>query len=353
MLNQLNNSKLEFLNKKLQETELNISSDYFFHIDDIIYEHRNSFNYQLNEKLNNIKFVINEINNNTNTSDEFIIAKFYLENNINKKQIEEIYNIINHNNYIDLRNDNFGNMIIERLKNNNDLLFKIINDLIIELINNDNDYNKEIDKLKENGEFWNRLDNIILDNFETILKEIIPTFKFDLFQRLLKLNEIQNIRVLYNRVKYSLHQTMIYYLNLSESNNRLNLPQNIGTDILTFNNIESIIESKRNITISTLNTKLETLLINEKNDIAQKYIENIISDPIFEGQFNVSICDIIKNRLNQNLFSIGEKYAEQMKKNVIDIFISDYTNILDEYTQDINYHVNCYKNELLKKLNFI
>ena len=117
MINKIKNSKNEFVNKNKQKSVLNITSNNFFPINDIINSHINNFTLELNDKLNEIKVITNETNNKEKYNDEYILTNMYLENNINKKLIYDIYDNINHVKYIDLQSDVYHNMINDVWKN--------------------------------------------------------------------------------------------------------------------------------------------------------------------------------------------------------------------------------------------
>ena len=94
MLNQIKNNRTFFLNKNNQETMLNIKkNNYFFNIDNIIKEHLDTFNYQLNEKRGKIKLIVDESQSVNNNPEELIISKFYIENSINKNRLFHFYPI--------------------------------------------------------------------------------------------------------------------------------------------------------------------------------------------------------------------------------------------------------------------
>ena len=149
---------------------------------------------------------------------------------------------------------------------------------------------------KENNEFSKSLENIFMNNFENILNDIIPSYTNDFFERILKFNEIQKIKVLYENLKYLMYQGMIYYLNLSDSNQNLNLPKNIKDDILTFNDIANTIKIKSNEIFCILNETILNYNEQERQYITQKYITDIISDLFFESQFNININQMAFSR---------------------------------------------------------
>ena len=642
MINKIKNSKNEFVNKNKQKSVLNITSNNFFPINDIINSHINNFTLELNDKLNEIKVITNETNNKEKYNDEYILTNMYLENNINKKLINDIYDNINHVKYIDLQSDVYHNMINDVWKNEkeelnknfqftineinnynknefneeleqyqkllqnkiykefypsknleekinsmfsngikkedgetkkkiNEILESILNKVIYHLsnegkrlsdemtsynnnftfiekrlnnykikiynefysmliskidgfhnniiekfynnyinkglnefqnyllnatlgkaeflnmsINLDEIINKElnilikdyknitleqieflyqklyrdldelfsfsnikskinneidtyynskflpilkreaiysyasndasyydlspsiindidiyiqqeidkgheimkkmegnqyeineifianfsdvksdiIDKIKnkfenyisiqnkkEDQEMNKTIENMISDNFEKILNDFISSFSVDFYDRILRFNEIQKINILYQDLNYVLNQAKNSYIDISKYNKRLNLPINLKDEILTLNNIESIIQVKNNELIKILKSKLNDNFNEEKSFIAQKYITDITLDPLFELNFNKKIIEKIKEKLNSNSDKIEEKFMEQMNKKIRDSFIQKYHNILNKKAEEINHIIENYKNALRIKFN--
>ena len=204
---------------------------------------------------------------------------------------------------------------------------------------------------KEDAKFNKNLGEIIADNFDSILVDFVSTFSVDFYDRILKFNEIQKINILYEQLKYSLYQTMTYYINLSESNNNPNLPLNLKEGILTLNNIESIIQINNAEILSKLNSQLTSNFEEEKNYMIQSYIKDINTDPIFESEFSKKVMDKLKEKLNENTKDIEEKFVDSMEKNIRNSFINGYKNILNKAAEDLIKNIKDYKNQLIQKLS--
>ena len=205
--------------------------------------------------------------------------------------------------------------------------------------------------LKEKDEFNINLDKIILKNFNSILDNFIPLFSVDFFDRILKYNEIQKINILNEDLNYTLYHTMIFYLNLSNTYDNINLPLNLKNGILTLNDIESTINSKSIEILSTLNSKFNKYFEEEKNYFSERYINDINNDPIFETQFDENLIKKIKQKLNENTDKIREKFIEKINKNIKDSFINAYKNMLNKSNEALIKNIKEYKNQLTKKLN--
>ena len=209
--------------------------------------------------------------------------------------------------------------------------------------------------LNENQEFNKNMDEIIINNFDSILVNFIPLFSVDFFDRILKYNEIQKINVLNEELNFTLYHTMIYYLNLSSTYGNHVLPLDLKNGILTLNDIESTINSKGTEILSTLNSKFSKYFEEEKNYFSQRYITDINNDPIFETQFNENLMEKIKQKLNENTNKIEEKFMDEINNNVKSFFINGYKNILNKSNEALIKSIKEYKNQLSQKLknNFV
>ena len=202
---------------------------------------------------------------------------------------------------------------------------------------------------KEKIDFNTNIINIISDNFDKMLNYFIPFF-VDLFEKNIKSNEIEKIKILYNNLNYSLYETLIYYLNLSESNRQLNLPKNIQYGILNFNNIENILNTKRNEILNNLISKLTKYINSESTYFIQKYINSIITDSSFASKFSNKIYQIIKLKLESNNYKCKEQYEDKIRSFTVEPFVIEYTNIVNITTDNMNLTIQNYKNEIFSKL---
>lgn len=147
-IEKIKNSKIEITSKNYQENVLNKSITNFFPVDNIMNEHFNSFNSRLIEITNNIKLIVDEIKNKGDNPKELIIAKFYLENIINKNHINNIYDEIN-NGIINVPNNAVYNSTITTWNVYiNELIRNLYNSLNALNINIEINFNNELKKYK-------------------------------------------------------------------------------------------------------------------------------------------------------------------------------------------------------------
>ena len=148
LLSTLKNSRNEILDKTKQELKLQVNSNNFFFINNIINEHIQSFTTSITEKENNLQSIALELYKEN--PEELVVAKFYLENSINGKQIKENYDAINKATFVDLQTDVYQRLIDDIWKIDRDELIKnIINTLTKFNETNNNSFKFEKEKYIE------------------------------------------------------------------------------------------------------------------------------------------------------------------------------------------------------------
>jgi hypothetical protein len=142
------------------------------------------------------------------------------------------------------------------------------------------------------------------NNFNLFIDSFIPSFGKDFYDRILKYNEIQKIKSLFGNLKYSLTITLIYYIGLCSLHTSKYFPKDLKEKILSLNNIESIVKSKNNKVISTLNSKIDQFFESNKNYLVEKYITQMKDDPYIISSFNQKIKQYIDDILDgkRNVF---------------------------------------------------
>lgn len=154
-----------------------------------------------------------------------------MENNINKGKIEQIYDVINEDNFIDLKNEVYYKKLNYFWRNENDYLVKTIQIYIIELnINNKNNFNMELEIYKKiiqekfNNDFYTKenLEKKIDSIFNEGLVRISEDSKKQIFDILDSiLNKIKNhisnegSRLSNEKIKYK--ENYIYIKNRLET----------------------------------------------------------------------------------------------------------------------------------------
>ena len=177
------------------------------------------------------------------------------------------------------------------------------------------------------------LENINI-NFNNFINGFIPSFGKDFFERILRYNEIQKIKLLYNNLKYSLTITLIYYIQLCNSHTK-KFPKDLKNKIISLNNIESTVKSKNEKVLSTLNSKIEQFFDNTKNYLVEKYISQMKNDPFISNSFNEKIKAHIDYLLNGKRYIFEEKYIYMMNSYIKEPFMKQYSDTLNKESKDM------------------
>ena len=206
---------------------------------------------------------------------------------------------------------------------------------------------------QEKKEFDQIVGESAKNNFKALMDNFIPSFGVDFFNRILKFNEIQKIHMLYYNLKYSLAETILYYIGLVSINKGTYLPVDIKARLFTLNNLDIIVKNKNDFIISTLNDKLDGYFDETKNYIVNKYINDMITNEEFELKYTKNLQEIIKGIISGNSHNYENTYINLMRENVKVPFISEYTKVLNSATDDMKYFVENTKIEMKVELDSI
>ena len=210
---------------------------------DKTYDFSSSINDIINSKLNNI----------TN-----IISTFYWNNK----------NILN--NYILPSLD---------LSTINEKISDINNTIYNEFISSSFEYEK-----KQLNEF---LKNITITSFKISLNNTISLFGNIFFERYMKYNEIFKISSFKNNIKYSIVQLLLYYQFLYEFKNKNHeLRKDLIDKMHSMNNISKTIQIITKNIINKMEKQNDNFIENIKDEIIQKYINELKSDSYLNFFFN-------------------------------------------------------------------
>ena len=206
---------------------------------------------------------------------------------------------------------------------------------------------------QEKKELDKAVGEIAFNNFETLIDNFILNFGVDFFDRILKYNELQKIKVLYFNLRYSLIETIIYYIGLATDYNDIKLPVDIKLKLFKMNNFDSIAVEKNNYILSILNDKLNGYFEETKNYIVQKYIDEITISEEFDLKFKTEMKNKIITIIRGNIHKYEDKYINLMTENVKIHFIEQYTRILNEDTKEIKNYIEKEQIQLKSELDNI
>ena len=156
-------------------------------------------------------------------------------------------------------------------------------------------------------------------NFNDLLKNIIPTFGNDFFERIIKYNENFKITSLYNTLRYSIISTLAYYRTLYGSAGKIKaLTKDLKLKIYSLNDLDLIAQKRNNEVLNLLNKKVDEFITDSKDFLTDKYIEFFRNDNSIETNFT----GIVRQEILDNLIELRTDFNK------------DYLNLMDEYFKD-------------------
>ena len=313
-INKINLSKNEILIKENQEQILKINEKNFFNAYNYIINNINDLENQLQEKIDNFEILADELYTGE-THEELIVAKYYLENSMNGKQINEIFSNYYKETFIDFQYNVYEKLFKDIMKIDIDELKNNINQAIInskEMIENNFKFEKKqyIDILKNKiyKELYKpeELELLIKDMFSKGLKSINQNHKNIIYGYIDEvLNKIKShISSEASRISYEM---TLYSKNFTNITN-------------TLDNYKKIISEKFNSTILSAINNFYSSIINEfySNYIVfhlNKYQEFVINEKYGEAHFlNISIN--FTNIIYEIINNVNSEYENLSKKQI-------------------------------------
>ena len=335
----------------------------------------------VNELSNNYKFISKtQINNKYNKFYQNIFNQFELDsiqNNINQ-QINQQFDIfysslvnvakfeIGDEGYVsyDL-SDEIKNEINNSLETNNNNINTIIQNTKGENFNFDEKKWKKLDftrinlKLEEikksfnnfinqqSNKEQNELDEIIQKiiklNFNNLINNLIPSFGNDFFERIIFYNENFKIESLYNNINWGLIDTISYYLILYNYNSIQTLTNDLKIKIYNLNNLEELIEIKKQKIFESLNITINEFNKKSINQIKNNYLSYFNNDTSISLAFNENIKQIIKKNIFLIMPEIEDNFNKLLNKYLKERMLDSYSKILNLKSEEIFVNVRDHK----------
>lgn len=206
---------------------------------------------------------------------------------------------------------------------------------------------------QERKEFDKFIGENTINNFKNLVNNFIPSFGVDFFDRILKFNGIQKINLLYRNLKYSLAETIIYYIGLAATQKDKLLPVDIKLKLFTLNNLDSLVVSKNNYILSNLNDRLDAYFKEARNYVVDKYLTEMVTSEELDLKLNNELKEIIKSLITENKLNYEGEYMNMMQEYVKIPFVEKYNKILNEATEDMKQFIEYSKIELKVELDEI
>ena len=206
------------------------------------------------------------------------------------------------------------------------------------IVNNCNSLSKfvngEKDDEKEHVDEF--LKNIMRTNFNDLLKNIIPSFGNDFFERITTYNENFKITSLYKSLQYSLIVTLAFYQSLFGSSGKIKaLTKDLKLKIYSLNDLDLIAQKRNKEVLELLNSKVEEFIIVTKDFLIEKYILFFQNDVSIEKNFTGIVRQEILDNLIELRDDFNKAYLNLMNEFFKDKLITSYTKTMNKETKEM------------------
>ena len=174
-------------------------------------------------------------------------------------------------------------------------------------------------------------------NFNELLSEIILSFGNDFCDRIIQYHENFKITGLYNNLKYSIFQTISYYIMIKLVEDVKELPRDLKSKLYSLNNIDLIAKEKNNHVLDLLKKEIDDFIGKSKDKIISLFISNIDNYVIKENVFKYEINEILKEKLDDmredNI--IKNHYINLLNENFKNRFINSYIKSMNNQLEEL------------------
>ena len=191
----------------------------------------------------------------------------------------------------------------------------------------------------------------IYSNFDKLLKDVIPTFGEQFFNRIIKYNENFKISSLYNNIKFSLTETLLYYISLELVADVEALPKDLKTRIFNLNDLDLTISYINDTILELLEKKITEFITESRIKIIKEYNNYFLNDDEISTSFNSEVLKKINDSLILANPTISNDYKVMIEQYLKEKLFSSYTKIMNEKTNEIIQFVNEKKVLIKSKLS--
>ena len=179
------------------------------------------------------------------------------------------------------------------------------------------------------------IQNEIKLNLEDFLNNIIPTFGNIFFERIIDYNINFKIVDLYRNLHFALGQTLLYYQTLDVISNISDLPVDLKNRLYDLNNLDKTILKKAKKIKTLLDEELIKLINNLKDIAKEKYNHALKDDENIKNNFSTDILEKIDLNLGEIMPEIENSYQIMLEKYLKEKFIKEFSDTLDEKSDEI------------------
>ena len=207
------------------------------------------------------------------------------------------------------------------------------------------------EKQEQKNEINQIIQNIIKSNFDNLINNIIPTFGNQFFDRIIKYNENFKITNLYDNLKYSLSQTLAYYITLNIYGDVEALPKDLKIRLYNLNNLDLTVEKKNKQVLELLEKKISEFIFESKINIIEKYMSYLQEDISIQRSFSNLILEKINDNLIEMQPIMEKNYQDMLEKYLKERLINSYSKVMNDKTKEMAKIVSEEREKLRTKID--
>ena len=191
---------------------------------------------------------------------------------------------------------------------------------------------------------------VIKSNYNDLLNNIIPTFGTEFFDKIIKYNENFRINSLYNNLKFSLVQSLLYFKYLYKTSTDI-LPRELKIRIYNLNNLDSIVKSRNREILKLLERKITEFINQSKIDIMNEYLKRLGEDVHIKLNFDQNVLDNINDNLLEMHPDLGKNYLEMAESFFKEKLMKAYSDYMNKKTDEMAKVVNEQREILMAEID--
>ena len=200
---------------------------------------------------------------------------------------------------------------------------------------------------EQNSQVNKFINERIVSNFNDLLNNVIPTFGKQFFERIIKYNENFKISSLYDNLRFSLSETLLYYISLKICADVNALPKDLQIRLFNLNDLDITVLNKNKKILEILEDKVNEFIKDSQETIIKLYSSYLQDDAQISQAFSKTIMVKINDSLIQTMPEMGNNYKNMLQQYLKDKLILSYTNIINDKTDEIVLYIQN-KKEILK-----
>ena len=179
------------------------------------------------------------------------------------------------------------------------------------------------------------IQNAIKENLDEFLNEVVPDFGNEFFQRIIDYNINFKIVNLYENLHYGISQTLLYYHSLKIQTAIRGLPSDLKIRLYKLNDLDLKVIEKAEDIKALAERKLNELINDLKYEAKDTYNRFLKEDQVIKNSFSPELLAKIDFNLEEIMPDIEKNYQNVLEKYLKEKFIKDFSDILQERTDDM------------------